>query len=151
MVVYGILILAIIWGYYNLSERKPVVYSGQGTPAAQPPTSVVSTNDPPFDALPADVNGHGSNSNWGKDPFYHRRGRATAVVSTGHSAKVERAALHLMGIMFREQGAKALINGQVVSIGDTIAGHTITEIAPAQVSAAYNNRTIILRVGRETP
>jgi hypothetical protein len=92
-------------------------------------------------------------SQWGTDPFYHRKGRSPvpANTSTVPSTKVERAALRLLGIMYREQGAKALIDGRIVAVGDTISGHLITEIAPDRVTVAQNNRTTVLKVRRESP
>lgn len=77
----------------------------------------------------------------GTNPFYHNWSRTTG------NREIE---LHLLGILYRTANAQALINGQVVKVGDTIDGYTITEITHEAVALSKDGEDITLRPKKET-
>jgi len=81
---------------------------------------------------------------WGKNPFYHNY--RPSVGPAGPS----KAEFHLMGIMFREMEAQALIDNRIVTVGDQLKGYRITEIARDSVVLDNGEKIIILRIQKET-
>jgi len=54
--------------------------------------------------------------------------------------------LTLNGIMFRQPNPRALINDQVVEVGDTISGAEVTSITRTKVFLQLNGKTIELKM-----
>lgn len=52
--------------------------------------------------------------------------------------------LTLNGIMYLEEGARAIINNSIVETGDSVSGATVTKINPKNVVLEYNDVEITL-------
>lgn len=139
--VFGLLIASLIWAYFSFSGRKssnPRPAQPQATVAG--PAGVESL--PPADLSQQTVAEYEKKS-WGKDPFYHRH------KSEPPHAAPDKVKLHLLGILYREVDAQALINGRVVREGDTLAGYRIVNIERDHVKISDGKKTVILRVEKE--
>ncbi len=75
------------------------------------------------------------------DPFYHNR----KVIKQNREIE-----LHLLGILYRTANAQALINGQVVTVGDAVEGYEITEITNEFVALTKNGKKFTLRPKKES-
>ena len=80
---------------------------------------------------------------WGKNPFYHSHQPARAEI------KQKIIELHLLGILYRQVNARALINSTVVREGDTIAGYTVEKITRDFVTVSKGKTVHTLRVEKE--
>lgn len=148
-IVFGILFVVAIWGYSNISERIKKNKDTSTDTAAQQ-ADPASTNDPASygqaavtfnTAAPEGIFDEYIELKIETNPFYHNR----AFVSAGQEIE-----LHLLGILYRTANAQALINGQVVKIGDTIDGYEITDITSEFVALQKGGREITLRPKKET-
>jgi hypothetical protein len=150
--VFGLLIVACIWGYYNLSG-----YKARHT---TPPTEVqmgeadqAGTADPatvtkaPADRVSPEVAAAYDAKPWGRNPFYRNSRAVETSKPTAQQAQIE---LHLLGILYREIGAQAFISGRVVAVGDTILGYKVTAIAPDFVALENGASNMKLRVKKES-
>lgn len=139
-IVFAILIVAVIWGYFSLSDRFRATGDKQiePLPTAQPaagfasPIPTISTGE-----MFADI----EKREWGDDPFFHNRLRQPQVSS--------RVRLHLLGILYRSANARALINGTIVAVGDDIAGYRVSEITSDYVRLIRGGQTVTLRPQKE--
>jgi len=52
----------------------------------------------------------------------------------------------LNGIRIGESKRSAILNGQVVKIGDSVAGATVTEINPAEVVLSRDHQRVVVRL-----
>ncbi|MEZ5359119.1 MAG: hypothetical protein R3F48_09850 [Candidatus Zixiibacteriota bacterium] len=148
IIVFGILILVGIWGYSNISERmarnkkKAQENAAQTQPgAADDPASFDAASPQIKASLPAGVFDQYDDLNIKTNPFYHNWARVE------NNREIE---LHLLGILYRAANAQALINGQVVKVGDTIDGYTITAITNESVALRKDGEDITLRPKKET-
>lgn len=73
---------------------------------------------------------------WGRSPF---------VFQTGETE----AGLVLNGIAWDEVSPKAIINDQIVGVGDRIAGQTVVSIAPTGVTLSSGAQETVLKVRRK--
>lgn len=145
-IVFGIFIAAVIWGFFTSfggdnkeARRSPSDRPAKSTPAVRPeipePAPLADSVYALYEAKP-----------WGKDPFYHAYGVATDA----GQAVPEKIRLHLLGILYREVNARALINGRVVKTGDEIAGYRVTTIARDYVALRNDRGTVTLRIKKES-
>jgi type II secretory pathway component PulC len=143
-IVFGILILALVWAYFN--------FSGPGKKKSKPPEKAyptVALKEPPrtpdaADAVVDSLFEEYESRPWGKNPFYAGYRPETKMA---RPSKVE---LHLLGVLYREYNAQALINGHVVAVGDLVEGFRVTEIARDSVTLDNGGTTITLRVKKES-
>ncbi len=91
--------------------------------ASSEPASVVSENPP---IVSADVTNE------------------VVVSETVNAAKVQFPELKLQGIMFRQTGSTARINGKTYSRGDSVEGATITAISQSNVTLEFGGETRVL-------
>jgi hypothetical protein len=140
--IFGLLVVAVIWGYFSLFDHKtetaPV--GPQAEPlAGDPAPSAVAAKSKITDSLLATYH----LAAWGSDPF-NRDPLAISVNLTG-----ETPTLHLLGILYRQTGAQALINGRVIGEGDIVEGYRVMSINRENVIVQSAGRTVVLRVGKE--
>ena len=151
-VVFGLLIAACVWGYANLSGRKAHHASVPVEAASQ--EDAISAGDADPATAPAPVANHVTPDvaaaydakPWGKNPFYHGHGQAAVLPEP----QKQQLVLQLSGILYRESGAQAFINGRVVAVGDTILGYRITAITPDFVAVDNGAASLKLRVKKES-
>lgn len=139
--VFGLLIGSLIWAYFSFSGRKPsnlrparqqAATAGPAVPASVPPAALNKQTVAEYEKI-----------SWGKDPFYHRH------QSKPRAAVPDKVKLHLLGILYREVNAQALINGRVVREGDIVAGYRIESIERDHVKISDGKKVVILRVEKE--
>lgn len=150
--VFGLLIAACIWGYANLSGRK----TNHPAPPAEASTGEMAdpggAADPlgsatrPAEHVSDEVAAAYDAKPWGKNPFY--RGQQPTAASP--LIQETPAALHLLGILYRDVGAQALISGRIVAVGDTVLGYKITAITPDYVAVDNGVTNMKLRVKKES-
>ena len=145
ILVFAVFIAALVWGYFSLTDRMPK----KAPPPKQTRTAAVTANpgdkESASQPLTDDVCREYERLPWGKDPFYHNHEEPAHKAATA-----EKQELHLLGILYREVNAQALINNRVVSIGDNIGQYRITAIARDHVTLEDGRQTIVLRVEKES-
>lgn len=143
-IVYSVFVLVLIWGYFNFfggektAEPSPdPVHQAAITPGPVSPGFIT-------DELTAEIIRDYHQKNWGNNPFYNRyKTKKEQVVE-------QKARLHLLGIIYREIDAQALINGRVVSVGDTLEGYRVADITRKEVILQKGERTVKLKVKKES-
>jgi len=140
ILVFGLLIGSLIWAYFNFSGRKPErATDNRPHPAAVQPAAITLAASVLSPQTVSEYEG----KSWGMDPFYH------AHKSEPGQAAPDRVKLRLLGILYREIDAQALINGRVVREGDTLSGFRVERIERDHVEISDGGKTIILRVEKE--
>ncbi|UCG62050.1 MAG: hypothetical protein JSV52_01795 [Candidatus Zixiibacteriota bacterium] len=139
-IIFGILIVAIIWGYNNLKStpKNPAAKSG-ATPTVDTGTPVQEA--PAVPTAPKLVNiEQKAREPWGKDPF-----------RVQHSARYsqrtpEKPKWQLSGILYNSQAPVAIINNKPVKAGDTINSARVLRIDRKSVMLEYNGSKMTLTV-----
>jgi hypothetical protein len=141
-VIFGVLVVTLVWGYFALVKPRveiPVATTesdatvgGPAEPAAVSPPAV-------SDSLLARY----GQAAWGGDPFNRD------PFPTTNGPIQDLPSLHLLGILYRQTGAQALINGRIAGVGDVIDGYRIMSITRENVTVQSDRRTVVLRVGKE--
>ncbi len=141
-IIFGLLVVTVIWGYFALiapQDKTTPVTPPEATATA--PAQLATMSKPEIsDSLMAIYR----LSIWGDDPFY-RDPTPTTTVSTENVPT-----LHLLGILYRQTGAQVLINGRIAGEGDIVDGYRIVSINRENVTLQSGDRTVVLRVGKET-
>lgn len=141
ILVFVVFIATVIWAFATFSGRD-----AKKTPGRHHRVEEVETESAmprPAPGLDRETIEEYSTIPWGKDPFYHslRPGGASPV-----PGKVR---LHLLGILYREINARALINDRIVGEGDSVAGFTVEKITRDYVTLSNGKETIRLQVEKE--
>jgi len=140
--IFGLLVVTIIWGYFALIAPK------DKTAPVTPPDATSTTPAPPATVSKPEISDSLMAAfrllTWGKDPFFRDPTPSTNVSPENVPA------LHLLGILYRRTGAQVLINGRIAAEGDIVDGYRIVSINRENVTLQSGNRTVVLRVGKET-
>ncbi len=138
--IFALLVVTAIWGYFSITGRK-----ARTVPVSSPALTEVTTPPPATEAEPFwdTLVANYRLRPWGNDPFY--RTRLTPTTTPANDA----VALRLLGILYREVGAQALINGRIIKEGDIVDGYRVTAITRDFVTMQGAGRTIELRVAKE--
>ncbi|MCP4567653.1 MAG: hypothetical protein GY841_08745 [FCB group bacterium] len=143
ILVFGILIVTSIWGYFNIAGRqaKKAAQNYQNSASTSTPV-VIAASEQNF--MPEETVAQYQAEPWGVDPFYHAYSpRSVSRVS-------EEVTLHLLGILYRKMNAQVLINGQILKEGDSLEGYRIVKIAPDYVNLQSEQKELTLRVKKES-
>ncbi|MBU1318417.1 MAG: hypothetical protein KKG33_06650 [candidate division Zixibacteria bacterium] len=134
-IVYGILVVAVIWGIWNnpfTAEKKNKPGMSEQAPPPSGPADMVAT------IAPADIGSVGltDTQDWKDDPFVRRKApqRQGAQVS---EAPVQ---FKLSAISSSGGGTMAIIDGQIVKQGGAIDGWTV---------ASIDGNSVLLKKGSE--
>lgn len=141
--VFGVLVVSLVWGYFELiphGDKTPAATSGYDALPADPAAPTAAPPPAITDSLLAQY----GRAAWGDDPFNRD------LVSTAGIRPRDIPSLHLLGILYRQTGAQALINGRITGVGDIIEGYRIISITPDDVTVQSPQRTMVLRVGKES-
>ena len=143
-VIFGVLIVAVIWGYNNLKsdskEKAPRKRADVTTsaPAATPTVNEVAPNA----AAPKLVNiEKKALETWGKDPFRVER---SGQQSTRKPSRVRK--WQLSGILFNSQAPVAIINNQQVRTGDMVDNAKVIKIDRKAVQLEHNGTKMTITV-----
>jgi len=143
-IVFGLCALALIWAFVTIAGQKHKKSSVQ---QVQSQVSTVEAGVPrtPADARKLDsLTAAYETKPWGKDPFYHH-------VKKDLPADVkETRELRLLGILYRQVNSQALINKRVVTVGDKLEGFEVVEITRNSVILNDGQKTITLRLEKES-
>jgi len=131
--VFGLLVVAMIWGAYNVDfgKKRPRPSGGASigstqalTPAARPaPTANIETDE---------------RRAWGEDPF--------RVVRPDRHRRQPTVTWNLDGIIYNATAPLAIINNRTVGVGDVIGGATVVKIDKTKVTLDHNGSSVTLRV-----
>jgi len=145
--VFSILILALVWAYFNFSGPKDKTKDRSSNRVNR---SAMTTKAGPAIAVAKVISDslcrEYESKPWGKNPFYHWY-EMPAGVGQIYSDEVR---LHLLGVLFREYQAHALINNRIVTVGDEIEGFRVSEISRDSVVLKNGETTVTLWVSKES-
>lgn len=137
-IVYGLFVLAFLWGAYNFAGNEQKRAEPAPSPAKQIEAAEVK---PPAKSI--DVEKY-SMLEWGKDPFH--RGRRTPVEKP--PAEI-RPRWTLGGILYDENTPSAVINKKIVRNGDNIDGARVMQIDRQKVTLEKNGLQFTLTVEKD--
>ncbi len=135
LVVLG-LTLAIVWGraitlqpVYGKNRQK----INPQTSAPSAPTSIrAASKQAPFD-------------DWARNPFISEEGSLSESAAHGQSSPKKQApnssALHLEGILWDPKSPAAVVNDQMVGVGDSVGSWKVTEIRQDRVLLSKGSST----------
>ena len=135
-----IVVMAAVYAHRLHQGRpsQPVAVSEPDAPGdAHPPSAgMVALNLP--EAMPARQAQHdlASRLAWGRDPF------------TGGSTGAEVSGFDLSGILWDPTQPIAVINGQMLRMGDELEGYKVTKIAQDSVSLSDGSQTVTLAISQ---
>jgi type II secretory pathway component PulC len=147
-IVFGIFIIAVIWGYSNLSQNREKTAKEPVIAKQQVVANIVNANPAENQTIAIDQNFNDSiyalyaNKPIARNPFYHNRKKV--------SGRVQKAKIHLMGILYRQTNAQALINDKVLGVGDLISGYQIKNITKESVILEKAGKTVTLYPQKES-
>ncbi len=149
--MYGILVVAVIWGAWNLSQprraSRPVENSAvtqevavqEATAEAQPSIDVAAIRSEP----------------WGRDPFTGKLAKASSPrESNGSASRTSEAGTRsnkgwsLTGIIDNGTMPFAFINGKMVKVGDLIDQARVVSIEKQKVTLSLNGSQFALKVNK---
>ncbi|MBD3402098.1 hypothetical protein GF420_04320 [candidate division GN15 bacterium] len=130
-IVFGALILAIVWAYFNLREDQ------QAADVDRPETILPldrqqSARIPIPEAEIARI----SEADWGRDPFGGVR----------QTRQVSGPSWILRGIIYSATSPMAYVNGQRVGVGDSVNRATVVAISKHAVTLEYQGRQFDITV-----
>ncbi|MFH1701488.1 MAG: hypothetical protein ABIE07_12990 [Candidatus Zixiibacteriota bacterium] len=147
-IVFGIFIVAIIWGYSNLSQRWSKKPQELEIAKQQVAADILSDNTDQEQIVPGGRINHDSVFTIYearpimKNPFYHNL--------KNEAAKEQKINLRLLGIMYRPTNAQALINDKVLGIGGLINGYKVISIARESVVLEKSGKPVTLYPRKES-
>jgi len=127
-IVFAVLIIAVIWGYFNYERpEKPVV---NPTPSK---ITRAAADSPQKTTLAGDLIEEKNTAAWGSDPFRIKNGKQ--VTRQGGNWVVT-------GILYHEITPLAYINRTPVCVGDTIDNARVKKIEKNYVTLQYNGQEV---------
>ena len=139
-VIAGVLIVAVIWGYFNLrpaAKDKPV--ASRPSAAAVVPNPTPQVQAPPAPKL---VNIEDkSKEPWGTDPF-----RVTRKAGNTDPTPYKARKWLLSGILYNAHSPAAVINKKHVTIGDIVDDAKVLKIDKKAVTLEHNGSKMTITV-----
>ena len=139
-IVFGALILAVIWGIYNFLPKDKQSQNDVIANVVAPPTIPVASQMPPVEKS-IDI-AEMKNKSWGNDPF-----RAIYKRNAGREI-VEKPRWRLSGIVYNSFKPLAIINGKSVAVGDKLGNASILEIKKESVVMEQSGTRVTLKVSK---
>jgi len=141
-IIFTSLALALAWAMFTYAGKKTPSLAPLPVEPAPAIQSHVDTNARP--AMP-DLEAK-RNTPWGRDPFRTSAGRGTTTPrSVGEDAPL---AWELAGIVYNHLQPIALINDQMVGVGDRVGTATVVAIERTSVTLEYQGRQIKLTLSK---
>jgi len=132
-IVYAIFVLAVIYGLFNLPfGRQKAEYIYQEDDGYDQNEQAASATETKIAQV--DIGGE-----WGNDPFARRAVQSSRPSGVSHNFR-------LTAISESNGEYGALINGKILSKGDTIEGWKLTAISRTGVTLSANGQTITLKL-----
>lgn len=145
--MYGILVVAVIWGAWNLMTPRKIILQ-PATPAATEMTAPVTAASA---QVSFDVEAKRKEA-WGRDPFSGSISRtaesrsASGQKSKTTTTKSNRQGWSLTGIIDNGTTPFAFINGKMVKVGDLIDQARVVKIEKQTVTLSINGSHVALKV-----
>jgi hypothetical protein len=134
--VFGLCLAWGAWNYRHLfTPRGPAETPSLSGPAAS--TAAASERSGTAEGTER------TESMWGSDPF-NRTWRSPRATLANAGVVVKKAALRLSAIVVRPPKRYAIINGQIVQEGETVAGRRVTRIETSRVLVDDNGVEVTL-------
>ncbi len=138
LILLGLVLLFAIYDIIANKEDYLAVYFGKSSPeqavAAPEQTSEKSQNKQERDQYL---------KNWGKNPFKQADHKPQPKPQKKKPVR-RKTTLTLRAISYQQKGSVALINDQVLKVGDVISGYRVQKIEPKQVILIKNGNTKVL-------
>lgn len=149
-VMYGILVVAVIWGGWNFSRPRTV-----SLPVAdQSIVAAVTAESTSVRPIPTDLDLKRADA-WGRDPFRSSSYRAKAVPVASSSSVVAaepsnapRNGWSLTGVIDNGTTPLAFINGKMVKVGDLVDQAKVVKIEKHKVTLSHNGNQFSLQVNK---
>lgn len=146
-IMYGILVVALIWGGWNFTHPRKKAVPPQDEIAA------VTETAPSAPVVPSQADIAAKKSEpWGRDPFRSSLARSTAsymsTVSSARETKPHSVGWSLTGIIDNGSTPFAFINGKMVKVGDLVDQARVVKIDKQKVTLSHNGTEISLRVNK---
>ncbi len=146
-IMYGILVVALLWGGWNITHPRKRTVPPQETSA--PMAEATPTVQP---TISKEVAASLEAQPWGRDPFSASAARYSAETTLQQTAKrsTEPRAVSwsLTGIIDNGATPFAFINGKMVKVGDLIDQARVVKIERQKVILSHNGNEILLRVNK---
>ncbi len=139
IIVFACFILAVIYGLYNLpggdkTKKAAVPASGDKESSAVQGTTRMNDIDTDFY----------SSLEWGRDPFYRAARKNNKYAKTPECPE-----WILNGILHDNNSPAAVINKQIIRIGDTIDGARVMQIEKQKVTLERNGLQFDLYISKD--
>lgn len=146
-IMYGILVVALLWGGWNFTHpRKRTV------PPPENAAPSVETEPVTQPMLSKEVVASIEAQPWGRDPFSTSSSRHNAGTAQQTAAKQSTeprsASWSLTGIIDNGATPFAFINGKMVKVGDLVDQARVIKIERQKVTLSHNGNEILLRVNK---
>ncbi|MCM2271538.1 MAG: hypothetical protein NDJ18_03160 [candidate division Zixibacteria bacterium] len=146
-IMYGILVVALLWGGWNMTHPRKRTVPPQDTSA--PISEATSTAQP---TISTEVAASLEARPWGRDPFSTSSARYNAETTLRQPAKrsteTRAVSWSLTGIIDNGATPFAFINGRMVKVGDLIDQARVVKIEKQKVTLSHNGNEILLRVNK---
>jgi hypothetical protein len=148
--MYGILVVAVIWGGWNFSRPRTV-----SLPIAdQSIVAAVMAESTSVRQVPVDLDEKRTEP-WGRDPFRSSTYRAKVVAVSSSSTVVvanqnnaPRKGWSLTGVIDNGTTPLAFINGKMVKVGDLVDQAKVVKIEKHKVTLSHNGSQFSLQVNK---
>jgi hypothetical protein len=144
ILVYAVFVVAVIWGFFNLTGRKSDRSEATNSKKAASTDQSNMVPSSPQAPLAGEVIEIYREQPWGRDPFYHGF-KPPKIAKTSPEIR-----MHLFGILYRQINPQALINNRVVGVGDVLGDYKVIEITRGYVALNNGKRTVKLKVKKES-
>ena len=145
-VLYVLLVASVVFGIYNFSQprKRYMPESSPQEPVAKAAVVSAGITRPQIDiaAMRAEP--------WGGDPFRTSSERPQRVVRVLHNSTPDVYTPHwdLSGIVFNSRMPMAIINGQMVRVGDIVDEAKVIGIDPSKVTLLYSGSRFEIKVNK---
>ena len=146
--MYGILVVAVIWGAWNLSRPRPM------PPVADTPQSpdMAVQSETASSQVKIDLTAKRAEA-WGRDPFTGRatgskRVEATSKSEVSRPTDTATRGWSLTGIIDNGTMPFAFINGKMVKVGDLVDQARVVKIEKQKVTLSVNGSQFSLQVSK---
>ncbi len=148
--MYGILVVAVIWGGWNFSRPRTI-----SLPVADQSIVAAVTAEPTsVRPVPVDLDEKRTET-WGRDPFRSSSYRARSIPSSPSSTAVvsdqrslTKSSWSLTGVIDNGTTPLAFINGKMVKVGDLVDQARVVKIEKHKVTLSHNGSQFSLQVNK---
>ncbi len=149
--MYGILVVAVIWGAWNLAQPRRASRTVETQPVAQE----IAVQEVTVEAQPTIDMAAKRSEPWGRDPFTGKLAKSSPPrESNGSPSRTSEVGTKsskgwsLTGIIDNGTTPFAFINGKMVKVGDLIDQARVVSIEKQKVTLSLNGSQFALKVNK---